>query len=891
MDYCENQQTIKANWPTVRHTAPHYLDVTNRQSRNAQDAEPVTVRGARIGSLGGRTRRRIVSRSSPLSTLQSFQFVSDGCSGDDLQGRQDTAIIVPLPSFAESTSNYPPILKQPRHERVVLGSIDVGALSYSAIPTWSKYLSDLVYKDSLVAGVVVCVDVATRDGNRGGEQFDTSSIARLVVELASRNVETIVHCPYDRISVVEGLDFECLGGIIIDNACIRENGGRRDYFQSAKLRDVMARCSHERVKRPWFFVGFYDLWDDQPSAAVVGRAFRVAKHFGAIFEHGPRSSRHGRHNGQGAKSLSGFAFLRKEEICKLQEVWLQQKRKVHLDCVGHDSDRQVAHLPIDDLKPVIPEIDDLLASSPVTPPSPRPYSQRSSNIPTFDYVALAPPRVDFWEASPDNEPISPLGCLPLTVAASREQHDMVLATQMHLRDLKMLQPLDTVEADKIIEDLKDLQRVSAHFQLVCLLIKGLATRKINVLKGLASGFVVPDTSVEFWGVAVDSDGSRGESVDIFLSRRCPCDSATTLHVWLAHNGVSRVHRYEEELRLARGTSGRATQLLPRSVEAAIDRSTPSEILFLLQQLQVAGTQHFLRTSIEDYCSKVLLDDVSHRLWNDAHSRKYLEGTITMTQLIEFRLQSLARAGVEHLPSVESLALLHERVSSVVADALFYGDDEPLTVLSNALLRTYDPLEAWHECEAVDINADLFATIFFCVIRKAALEDVYLEATDHCPIFSQADQAAVFCELWVLGSQCELYFGMVPRALGEIIFKMHREFLRKNCQVWSPPSEKGEIMTVFAKLEASASGHHSSVKKSSLQQKVAEFGALSVFCLPAMLDIVLLTFVGRGLFMTAYMGSEYLIPACYALLISLILSAGITGWVGSVGNYYLSHVRP
>lgn len=74
-----------------------------------------------------------------------------------------------------------------------------------------------------------------------------------------------------------------------------------------------------------------------------------------------------------------------------------------------------------------------------------------------------------------------------------------------------------------------------------------------------------------------------------------------------------------------------------------------------------------------------------------------------------------------------------------------------------------------------------------------------------------------------------------------------------------------------------------------QQVLIGFRALSVFCLPAMLDIFLLTFVGRGLFMTAYMSDDNIIAACYALLVALLLSAGITGSVGSVGNYYLSHV--
>ncbi|MDA4808064.1 hypothetical protein NY486_19545, partial [Enterobacter hormaechei] len=74
-------------------------------------------------------------------------------------------------------------------------------------------------------------------------------------------------------------------------------------------------------------------------------------------------------------------------------------------------------------------------------------------------------------------------------------------------------------------------------------------------------------------------------------------------------------------------------------------------------------------------------------------------------------------------------------------------------------------------------ADLFAVIFFTVLRRAAFEDVYLETTDRCPLFlSQPDQAAVFSELWTLGSQCENYFGLVPRDFGDIIYHRYNKEL-------------------------------------------------------------------------------------------------------------------
>ncbi|VTO81727.1 unnamed protein product [Fusarium graminearum] len=73
-----------------------------------------------------------------------------------------------------------------------------------------------------------------------------------------------------------------------------------------------------------------------------------------------------------------------------------------------------------------------------------------------------------------------------------------------------------------------------------------------------------------------------------------------------------------------------------------------------------------------------------------------------------------------------------------------------------------------------------------------------------------------------------------------------------------------------------------------RKKFADAGAMSIFCLPAIVDVTMLTFIGRGFFMTAFMDPDHLEVAGYALLVSMLLTAGVTGWVGSVGHYYMAH---
>lgn len=552
---------------------------------------------------------------------------------------------------------------------------------------------------------------------------------------------------------------------------------------------------------------------------------------------------------------------------------------------------EVACLDLDLLASVLPQAGTLLEPVPVTA-----KEDASPNLSTTSppiYFGIAPPRVDFWESSPDGDQLSSRGCFPLTVFPSPEHHDAVAATQAHLKTLGLLHRLEPIEVDKIVGQLRHLQPTAKHFVLVRLLIEGLTRQTVVVHRGLGTGFTVPDTPIEFWGVAATDDTAE---LGIHLSRRSPNDAATVLHVWLAHHGVYRLQRYEEELRLERATRSDASSFpsLPISIQRSITNSTPSEGLFLLQQLQVSHLRHPFKRAIEEQCRLVFLEATSTEAWNDAHSRGIHDGSTSVSDLLQRRLDHFKSLGSTTLPSLENLAQLSAATDQLVRDALFSGEAKALVTTSDALLHAYDPLAAWNDCEFVNVNADLFALVFFCALRRAALEDVYLEATDHCPIFSQPDQAAVFSELWVLGSQCELFFGTSPRTLGRILYDRHHAFLQQHPPPFQLSNNKSGLMTVYAKLESPVAENGSADASTAqriakVKQAVSEFGAVTIFCLPAMLDIVLLTFVGRGLFMTAFMGDSHLIAACYALLISLLLSAATTGWVGSVGNYYLVHV--
>lgn len=577
----------------------------------------------------------------------------------------------------------------------------------------------------------------------------------------------------------------------------------------------------------------------------------------------------------------------------MQQDWVRHKHKLAFPDAGHEQSHSISRLDMDELDSIVPGAKRFLKLSArrATP------LEETETIPPPKYNWELPAS-NFWE-SYDGTSICSAGCVPLTASPTRQQYEAVVATQDHLRELSMLQVFTTVEIHKALRQLQQLRTTSKHKSLLLGVIQGLLEGAVVVYKGLATGFTVPYNGTEFWGVS-NYRVTEGV-VDIFISRNCPNDVSTIFHTWLAHHNVPREERYEEELLLEGGESGETR--LPRSIQTAVTSSTPSEVLSLLRRLQSTTTRHPFIMSIRNFCSSVLLHETDLEAMNQETSSGFLSGSVSIKDLLAGRLSRYAVQGAGALPSVNNLTNLYYAIEAIIDDALLQGDRETLARLTLAVSNGYR--SGTTEVRYIDIDTDLVMLMFFCALRKAALEDVYMEATDHCPMFSQPDQAAVFSELWVLGSQCEQYFRMKPRALGKIIYDRNREFLKglppavlTNAPGHTPKS--WGLMSMYAKPEPAKTGGMDTANEGtstsrlrrvvkSFSASILGFGALSIFCLPAVVDLVLLTFLGRGLFMTAYMGEEQLTACCYGLLVSLLISAGVTGWVGSVGNYYLFNV--
>ncbi|KAH6896747.1 hypothetical protein B0T10DRAFT_506131 [Thelonectria olida] len=781
-------------------------------------------------------------------------------------------------------------------ERVVakmsLASVDIDSFGSDALEDYqieetADFLAETCSRNGL-NGLALQVSTAKKP-----EQMDA-----LLERLYRSRISVLLSCNHDS-KALDSISLTYASGLILENACILPNGERRDYFKAQRFRDIVSRCHREREERPNFFIGFLDRWEKQPHPATIRRAVKLAEHFGAVIEHGPLDPSLAKEPVTSAtQTLSGFEYLRRSEIIQLQKSWVSEARKVW---IPDGSSTEIASLSLDALDAVIPRASELLRHHDLPQALKSMQDEEPECYSSVDYIDLAPPRVSFWESASDGSDLSSLGCYPLTSEPLSEHYKAVIETQNHLKELGMLHAVEGIEEQNLVAALTALAQQKECDSAVHDLIKGLVDRHVRVYKGMDTGFGLPDSDAHFWGVSKAPEGPNESWVDIYVSQKAPSDAATVLHTWLAHVGVSREQRYERELQLEMANSQADTSSIPLSIRQAIEQATYSEGLSILQKLRVSRMAHAMGEAIKLYCWSILVDETTKGAWNLTCAKAALDDSTSMRDLLRTRLESYIQQGAARLPTLGNLVALYEEAQRTMIEALFFGQRDTINALTQVLLQAYDPWKSWTDCDYVDVNAELTTLIYFTILRRAAFEEVYNESTDRCPMFvSQPDQAAVFSELWILGSQCEIYFGLLPRDLGSIVYHRYRKFLDAR-----PPTaadrRNNEIMTMYFTPDDSHIAQHGdpSLPGSAMtrtphetfqlwKKRFAEAGAMSIFCAPAIVDVTLLTFVGRGFFMTAFMDYRVLETAGYALLVSLLLTAGVTGWVGSTGNWYLAH---
>jgi len=669
---------------------------------------------------------------------------------------------------------------------------------------------------------------------------------------------------------IHGVNFNFVDGVIFENACIHSDGERRDFFQAMELRQGLGRAARQRETRK-FFVGFHDLWESRPEPAIIRRAFKFAKFYNTCLQVGPTKSLSNIEECVPVEMcLSGFDWLKRDDVLTLHKKWVEQPP---IDFQGTSDLEALAN--------VIPGVTQAFELQKLIEDDESYFFPDLNEIPPTNYLKDAPQRKSLWATTSLNDVLCTLGCYDLGEEVLQEHFDAVVRTQEHLKDIDMLHPIDTHAS--IIAYRRYLASASHNVEIIKPLIDGLVDGTITVYHGLDTGFAVPDHEARIWSVSRQINSK----ITIYISQRAPDFNGTLFHTYLAAVGLPREHRFQFETDLAQALDPYAPNLPPRVI-AELRNNTYAELLSLIAQIQVSPKSAFTEL-VQNMCHDLLVRDASRLNWREYHSRSLLKGDVSPWEVLDTRLTWYKRKGATEVPRIARLERLYGIVDGVILDALYDIDRQTIETITTVLKDLMS--------QPMTMSGDLLLLMVFCAFRKYGFEDVYLEATDRCPLFhQQPDQAGVFAELWVLGSQCEVYFDITPRALGDIIYYKYRNYLKRN----PPPVESWngvDLFTAFMRVENPIAetmaeppkGWRAKFKKKDTLKGIKKYGYLSIFCIPAIVDVSMLTFLGRGLYLTAFMGDIETLMGTYALLIALLLCAGVTGWVGSGGGFYLFNV--
>jgi hypothetical protein len=123
--------------------------------------------------------------------------------------------------------------------------------------------------------------------------------------------------------------------------------------------------------------------------------------------------------------------------------------------------------------------------------------------------------------------------------------------------------------------------------------------------------------------------------------------------------------------------------------------------------------------------------------------------------------------------------------------------------------------------------------------------------------------------------------MTPRVLGRIISDRYRASYIK----YQPPQrEEGftELPTAYAAMQVDIDPADGTELMAWYYQ-VTFFG---IFAIPTLIDIMLLTTIGRGLYLTTFMTSAEKTMATTALVLALLVCGAVGSWISSGGSYYV-----
>ncbi|ATZ45868.1 hypothetical protein BCIN_01g05710 [Botrytis cinerea B05.10] len=714
-----------------------------------------------------------------------------------------------------------------------------------------------------------------------------------------------------------------VAGLIIRNGTISSNGDERDAFQMQEMRPTIKAFVSQACLRP-FVVCLWETLDDgvNPANAIVRRSYQWSKFYSALSPWiGSNSDLTSTSHGIDQKEpLGAFSWLKEPGVMEAHKKWrlnhtianeyipemtdlaenILGALSIEVDLQPSEKSNQLSFADVDlEMPSATPQVllDLPRNSSDVNLPG---FSSRSLT-PAESLLSIHAPNRRFSDGpysylnqSPGN-PISAspggssndfLGCFPLGVHASRKSFDEILQSQKKLKSLDLLDPIDNNVLKEIGGKLSQfcnqhgMVELSAWHaaiqelanQLCALADDSAPTDFIRVYKGLDSGLQYQNES-RYWAVFAFEERTK---LDIFMSRNVQDLSGTILHTFLSSRGCPRHESFEAEKGFWQWSTQSDSYLPPRLLND-ISSLSPSELLRFLQTLQLSSVKGNgdLIDSIIFACERELLDSTDFIQMKDACSVGYLGNQKSPQDLIALRSKWHVDNNSQH-PSEENALYVFNQINDAITIVLKERRLNTLQAITKALIEIM-------EAKKIDARVDIICLALFSVFRKHAFDEAYVEVTDRNTLFNdQSDQAAAFAELFATGARCESYFDMTPSCFGKLLSDRYRTCHHqpgREPPIWTDADPSTPSAYAAAKIDIG------DFKAKGLSGTM-RFTFLSVFAIPALLDILLLTSTGKGLYLSGNMSRTAQHSATLALMISLLISGMCGTWITCGGSYYL-----
>jgi hypothetical protein len=483
-----------------------------------------------------------------------------------------------------------------------------------------------------------------------------------------------------------------------------------------------------------------------------------------------------------------------------------------------------------------------------------------------------------------------LGCFPLGFDVTKKAFMDVVQYQLRFKEMNLLEDmkLSTIyetgrQLGEFCEHVKEqnLEHLSDWLDAIKELAHQLSQgtpdtpNSLRIHIGLDQGFQV-QPGVRFWGVySLDEE----LILDIFLSRNVPDFASAILHTFLSSRGCPRYECFKAELYFSEWLKclDRSSKLPPR-MHHDLTLLSPTELLSFLQSLNLTPVAEDLSllNLIRLGCESQLLDCTDFAQLREVSTTGYLSGRESANDLIRSRIEWYQQIGCQHsgfLSCLDNFLHIDRKITEILRERDF-----------KVLSEITDCLVAALEGDCIDSRIDMIAFSIFCAMRRHAFDEAYMEVTDRNTLFNdQSDQAAAFAELFATGARCEAYFDLTPSAFGKLLSDRYRAYHHRagyEPPIWSDVKPTTQSAYAAAKIDVDPDTKMSSM---SFHQR-ATF--LSVFAIPALLDIILLTTTGRGLYLSGSMSDDEKHSATLALMISLLISGAVGTWITCGGSYYL-----